>query len=653
MCGIAGFLFCSPPPEPDRLARAMAASLRHRGPDDSGVWTDVSAGVALAHTRLAIIDVTATGHQPMSSASGRFTMVFNGEIYNFRKLRCELEGVGMHFRSRSDTEVLLSGFETWGLDATLRKTIGMFALAVWDRERRALTLARDRVGEKPLYFGRIGPLFAFSSELRALRLLPDWTGEIDRDALTAYLRYGYVPTPHCIHVGIRKLPAGTTMTIRPGEEEFAIVPYWSAVDVARSGHATPVDLDDQSAIEELDRLLRCAVSRCMVSDVPLGAFLSGGTDSSTVVALMQAQSRMPAKTFSIGFDETEYDESAHAQTVANHLGTDHTSLRLTARDALAVVPKLPIIFDEPFADVSQIPTFMVSQLARSAVTVVLSGDGGDELFGGYNRYTWGDTLWRRTGRVPRAIRGAVGSLLARVPASRWDKMFSMAQPLLPRSMRQFMPGDRLHKIAMLLNADSANDLYRRMTSHWQQPSQVVLDCRTGGQVIELMNLPGPAARLSERMMLSDLVSYLPDDILVKVDRASMAVGLEARVPLLDYTVVEFAWRLPMRLKIRDGEGKWILKQLLQRYLPQELIERPKMGFAVPVDAWLRGPLRDWAEDLLAPDRLRAEGFFDADVVQKHWVEHVTGRHQWQFMLWNVLMYQAWLREMQPAQVRRA
>ncbi len=646
MCGIAGFL--SPPGRfgadaLDDLARLACTSLAHRGPDDEGTWIDAEAGVALAFRRLAIIDLSADGHQPMLSADGRFVIVYNGEIYNYRELRRELEAAGARFRSQSDTEVLLWGIALWGFEATLCCANGMFAIALWDRRERRLHLARDRLGQKPLYYGWLGDSFAFASELKALGHHPGFAGELDRAALQSFLRFGYVPAPRSIYRGLGKLAPGTQLSLAFGADRAlpptlpAGRPYWSVVDAARAGLADPLRASPEEALAEVERLLRDAVRGCMVADVPLGAFLSGGIDSSTVVALMQAQSNRPVRSFSIGFHEAGYDEARHAAGVARHLGTDHTELYVTAAEAQAVIPKLPRIYDEPFADVSQIPTYLVSQLARESVTVSLSGDGGDELFAGYNRYVWGRRLERAIALAPGGLRRVAACGLQAVPVEVWDAVFRIVAPLLPSQHRHALPGDKLHKLATVLAAEDRSDLYRRLTSLWQRPERVVIGADAAPPARSEEGLGG----FVDEMILADSRAYLPEDLMTKLDRASMGVGLEGRVPFLDHRVVEFAWRLPLDLKIRDGKGKWLLRRLLARYVPEALFERPKMGFGVPIGDWLRGDLRDWAEDLLAERRLAEGGVLDPAPVRRCWQEHLAGHRNWQYQLWCVLMFEAW------------
>jgi asparagine synthase (glutamine-hydrolysing) len=643
MCGITGFWGRGGAgSELEAVAERMAAQIVHRGPDDHGTWSEPETGVAFGFRRLAILDLSPNGHQPMHSSSGRYVAAFNGEVFNFGALREELAGRGHAFRGGSDTEVILAAVEEWGLAAAVRRFVGMFAIALWDRQQRRLSLVRDRLGIKPLYYALIDGTLLFGSELKSLRVHPAFSGEVDRNALALYMRFNYVPAPYSIFAGVRKLPPGTMLTLAgPGEPLPDPEAYWSAREVAEAGQAAPFRGDDGEAIERLDALLREAVGLRLVADVPLGAFLSGGVDSSTVTALMQAQSSRPVKTFSIGFHEAEYDEAVHAARVARHLGTDHTELYVTPEEARAVIPKLPSLFDEPFADSSQIPTFLVSELARRDVTVSLSGDGGDELFGGYNRYSWGRSIWQKVGRVPTGLRRAGARALTAVPAGRWDREFNRFDRLLPHRLRQRTPGDKLHKLAEVLAVGSPEELYFGLVSTWKSPDSLVLGGREYQTALSDRSQWADLDDFAQRMMFLDLISYLPDDILAKVDRASMGVSLEARVPLLDHRVVEFAATLPLRMKIRDGQGKWLLRQVLDRYVPRDLIERPKMGFGVPIDSWLRGPLREWAEDLLSEERLRREGYLNPVLVREKWAEHVSGARNWQHYLWAVLQFQAW------------
>lgn len=651
MCGIAGLIdSAASRAEPDLHAavEAMADALQHRGPDDAGTWADAAAGVALGFRRLAIIDLSPQGRQPMASADGRYVLVFNGEVYNYRALRQELERAApaVRFRGHSDTEVLVEAIAHWGLAPTLSRVNGMFAFALWDRGERRLHLVRDRLGEKPLHYGWIGHTFLFASELQALRAHPAFDATIDRGALALFLRLSYVPAPRSIYAGIAKLPPGTYLTVDPARPGAlpAPVSYWSARAVAEEGVAAPEPGDASHAVAALDTLLRDAVRLRLEADVPLGAFLSGGVDSSTVVALMQAQSSRPVQTFTIGFHEEAYDEAAHARAVARHLGTEHTEVYLRPGEALDAIPRLPALYDEPFSDPSQLPTLLVADLARRNVTVALSGDGGDELFGGYNRYFWGRSLWRRIGWMPRGLRGTAVSALTAVSPRTWEAVFDRLGPALPAGMRQRNPGDKLHKLAEIVGVEHAEAMYLGLVSHWKDPGALVLGADEPPTLLTDRAAWADLPDFTQRMMYLDLVTYLPDDILAKVDRATMAVGLEARVPLLDHRVVEYAWHVPLRWKLRGGQGKWLLRQVLYQYVPPSLVERPKMGFGVPLDAWLRGPLRDWAAALLDERRLRHEGLLDAGPILAKWREHQSGERNWQYYLWDVLMFQAWLEQ---------
>jgi asparagine synthase (glutamine-hydrolysing) len=647
MCGIAGFWQQkSTADDPADTLSRMGAALAHRGPDDSGTFYDVGAGVGLAFRRLSILDLSAEGHQPMFSSTGRYVMIFNGEVYNFEEIRSEL---GSHkWRGHSDTEVMLEAFERWGIQPAVQRFVGMFAFALWDRQQRRLHLVRDRLGIKPLYYGRIGNAFVFASELKAIWRHPDFRGEIDRDALALYMRHNYVPSPHCIYKGLHKLEPGCTLTLPSETVSPQLNRYWSAKEVARSGQRSRLQVSDAEAVEELHQLLLRAVNLRMIADVPLGAFLSGGVDSSTVVALMQAQSLRPVKTFTIGFHEEGYNEATDAKRVAEHLRTDHTELYLTSRDALDVIPLLPAIYDEPFSDCSQIPTYLVSKLARRSVAVSLSGDGGDELFGGYNRYSLTRRIWNSMSLLPAPLRKVAASSLRMLPPERIDTAFRMLRPLIPKRFTPSAPGDKAHKLATLLTLRSPQALYYRALSHWDDPSYVVPNSCEPSTLRDSIDELAASFDIEEVMMAIDLLTYLPDDILTKVDRASMAVSLEARVPLLDHRVVEFAWRLPRALKMRDGASKWILRQVLNKYVPQRLIDRPKMGFGVPVDYWLRGPLRDWAEDLLSDKNLAWHGFFNVMPIREKWREHLSGDKNWQYLLWDVLVFQAWLLQQKSA-----
>jgi len=649
MCGFAGELRAgnahATAETADRLQR-MGLAIEYRGPDDVGIWNDAQSGVGLVHRRLSIVDLSPAGHQPMASPSGRFMLAFNGEIYNHLDLRKELAALGCAppWRGHSDTETLLAAIQTWGAEATLKRCIGMFAIALWDLEQRTLTLARDRLGEKPLYYGwqgqGDGAVFLFGSELKALRAHPAFNASIRRDALALFLRFNYIPAPHTIYEGIFKLPPASVLTLSLQTREAEPVPYWSLSDVAVSGVANPMRGGPEEVVNELETLLKSAVAQQMVADVPLGAFLSGGVDSSTVVALMQAQSNRPVRTFTIGFNEKIYNEAEHAKAVAAHLGTDHTELYVNPQQAMDVIPRLPSMYDEPFADSSQIPTFLVSQLARQHVTVSLSGDAGDELFSGYNRYLVASGLWRKLSAVPVPLRRLSAHGIHALSPQTWNTLTSW----MPSSRAGARWGDKLHKGARVLGSPNIDGLYLGLVSQWADPCSVVKDAHEPPTMLTTLAPALPGLNPVERMMALDMLTYLPDDILAKVDRAGMSVSLETRVPFLDHKVVEFAWRLPMDVKLRQGVGKWALRQVLYRHVPQALIDRPKMGFGIPIDIWLRGPLRAWAEELLDASRLRSEGFFHPEAIRQKWAEHLSGQRNWAYPLWVILMFQAWLEE---------
>jgi len=628
----------------------MGDALVSRGPDDAGVWVDESAGIALSHRRLSILDLSVAGHQPMHSRCGRYVIVFNGEIYNHLALRSELN---VNWYGDSDTETLLACFVAWGVHPTLERIVGMFAFALWDSVERRLYLARDRFGEKPLYYGWVRGTFVFGSELKALRRFPGFDNQIDRDVVALYMQFCYVPTPYAIYRHIYKLEAGCVLSLSladtttpPSKVLFApasynrltIERYWALADVVQCGFANPIH-DDCEAVKQLETTLSSAVNLQSIADVPLGAFLSGGIDSSTIVALMQAQSVRPIRTFSIGFDDASLNEAEYAKAVAMHLGTDHTELYVSPQQALDVIPSLPDLYCEPFADSSQIPTYLVSRMARQHVTVCLSGDGGDELFCGYNRYFWGKRIWSRLSWMSPSTRRLLGIMIRKVPSSVWDVLGNN----LPHMAKIARLGDKAHKLShRLRTVDGLDELYRSLVSEWSSASGIV---RGAGVLPTILDTPVPAKDVVdsvERMMFWDSLTYLSDDILTKVDRAAMGVSLETRVPFLDHRVAELAWRIPLHMKTRHGQGKWVLRQVLYHHVPRELIERPKAGFAVPINRWLCGPLRDWAEDLLDESRLNNEGFLASELITQKWQQHLAGTHDWTPHLWTVLMFQAWI-----------
>jgi len=696
MCGFAGFLTtdASILARADAEASRMALAIKHRGPDDAGAWADATAGIALGFRRLSILDLSIAGHQPMHSVSGRFVMTFNGEIYNHTDLRdllssSQLDIPAQPWRGHSDSETLLACLEAWGLEETLKKTVGMFAIALWDTQTKTLHLARDRFGEKPLYYGWVStartasPAFVFGSELKALRAYPGFANPVSREALALYMRFTYVPAPYSIYHHIFKLepgcmlsvdtsvdlpqagkllevghvpsvPTATSAPLRPPavQGSLRMHRWWSLASVVEAGLQNQISSCDE-ALETLEQRLKDAVHVQSLADVPLGAFLSGGVDSSCIVALMQAQASRPVKTFTVGFEEAGFDESTYARAVAEHLGTEHNELFVSAKQAQSVIADLPTMYDEPFGDSSQIPTHLVCKAARQQVTVALSGDAGDELFGGYNRYFWGPRIWNRLDWLPYPARQALGSAIRTVPTAVWDSLSRPLNSLLPESKNITRAGVNAHKLAARLSGvRNMDDLYKSLVSEWHDPAQVVKGAGSGGdegvalsEPASMLSDPWPAAGVEEhqlRMMYRDSMTYLPDDILCKVDRAAMATSLETRVPFLDHRVAELAWRLPLNMKIRNGQGKWALRQVLYKYVPKNLIERPKAGFAIPIGQWLRGPLKDWAEALLEEKRLEVEGFFHPKPIREKWAQHLTGRYDHTASLWAVLMFQSWL-----------
>jgi asparagine synthase (glutamine-hydrolysing) len=648
MCGITGFYMTKPLPGATAVLRRMNDTIAHRGPDAQGQWFDPARGIALAHRRLAIVDLTEEGRQPMHSASGRYIIVFNGEIYNFLRIRADLEGLGHRFRGHSDTEVMLAAFEEWGVEPSLQRFTGMFAFALWDSHQSELTLARDRLGKKPLYYSVTGGSLVFGSELKALRAFSGFEASVDRQALTLFLRYLYIPAPHSIYEGVSKLEPAHF--VRFGVRHHTVMElerrcFWNAAKIHGEPKPGALSVGADEAAEQLDALLRDAVRLRMIADVPLGAFLSGGIDSSLVVALMQELSSRPVRTFTIGFAEEAYNEAHHAKAVARHLRTDHTEVYLTPVETLAVIPTLPLMYDEPFADSSQIPTALVCAMARKHVTVALSGDGGDEAFGGYRRYVQARDTQARMSRISPWLLRAVSQGITHVPAAFWEGLAKLPPPITSGELKTAGVAYRALRLADRLGCATPQQLYRHLMSYWLAPTGLVV---AGNQPFTLLDAAPGTKTLDEfvdQMMLLDTLTYLPDDILVKVDRASMAVALEVRAPLLDHRVMEFAWRLPLALKLHEGRGKILLRKVLSRYVPEALFERPKTGFGVPIYRWLRGPLRDWAESLLAKERLQREGYLNPLPIRQVWESLLAGRSDWEHggeLVWTVLMFQAWL-----------
>jgi len=635
MCGFSGFIYNSNyPQKPEELLTKMGEAILSRGPDSAGVWTCKKNGVGLSHRRLAIVDLSPAGHQPMLSDSTRYVIAFNGEIYNHEDIRREIETqLTINWRGHSDTETLLAGIELWGLESTLKKTIGMFALALWDKELKTMFLARDRFGEKPLYYTQQDDLFLFGSELKSFRVNPDFKADVSRDSLSLLMRHNYIPAPYSIYENVFKLMPGTFAVLTDGK--LSIQKYWSAMDSFNTENNEL--LKESEVVPHLEATLKSAIKKQMMADVPLGAFLSGGIDSSLIVALMQSMSDRPVKTFSIGFNEAEYNEAHYAKEVARHLGTEHTELYVSAKDALNVVELLTDIYDEPFSDSSQIPTYLVSKMAKEHVTVSLSGDAGDELFCGYNRYLMTAKTWGKLNKVPLPLRKGLAKILLAIPVDKWN----LITRLIPSKYKMLNLGDKLHKAAGVITCGTIDELYKGLVSHWSSPEDIVLNSKEPLTVLtDKSRKPGLKDPILEMMAL-DTLSYMTDDILVKVDRAAMANSLETRVPFLDHTVFEAAWHIPLAGKLKGSSTKDCLRKILFKYVPKELIERPKTGFGIPLEQWLRGPLSGWADKLLRKDRLKEEGFFDADKITDMWEQHKSGKRNWQYLLWDVLMFQAW------------
>ena len=647
MCGISGF-YSKSSFKSDEIIKKMNLAIHHRGPDDTGIWQDDNAGIFFGHQRLSIIDLSKAGHQPMISNSGRFILTYNGEIYNHLKIRKELEKINSNIigRGNSDTETILEAIDFWGIELTLRKTEGMFAFGLWDQKTRSLTLARDRIGEKPLYYGWQGKggnkVFLFSSELKALKAHPEFRAEISRDSIALQLRHNCIPAPYSIYKDIFKLLPGHYLELKESDLKNSLLPnsqtYWSLIETAIYGNNNQLTNSENNIQKDLEELLQSSVKKQMISDVPLGAFLSGGVDSSVLVALMQSQSNLPVKTFTIGFREEDYNEADHAKKIAKHLGTNHTELYVSSKRAMEVIPKIPLIYDEPFSDSSQIPTFLVAQLASKQVKVALSGDAGDELFCGYNRYVMSKKLWNIASLIPLSCRKILSSGLKILSSQNWQRI----SKVLPSSSQYHNIGDKIYKGVDALKAKTLSDLHYILSSHWQNPTEIVLNTKQPATIFNELRPRLKDLNDQEQMMALDFVTYLPDDILVKVDRASMASSLETRIPFLDHKLIEYVWKIPHSLKYRNGKGKWILRQILNKYVPKNLTERPKMGFAVPIDTWLRGPLRDWAENLLNEKRLSEEGYFNPKLIRDKWTEHLSGKKNWQHHLWDILMFQAWI-----------
>ncbi|MFY0214355.1 asparagine synthase (glutamine-hydrolyzing) [Bacillus cereus] len=651
MCGFTGYVTRNSNYSEKEMLEdllQMNNSIIHRGPDSGGTWINAERGIALGHRRLAIVDLTPEGHQPMYSNSGRYVIVFNGEIYNFQKLKEKIIAYSPEyaskFRGNSDTEVILASIELFGIEKAVDSFIGMFAFSIFDLKENKLHLVRDRVGEKPLYYGWNNNHFLFGSELKSIVAHPHCHKEINRNALTLYLRHNYIPAPYSIYEGINKLEPGKHLILDLNSYKEEIRTYWSFENIITQGIYSKNNKSEDDILEELEWLIKDSVKQQMLADVPLGAFLSGGIDSSTIVALMQQQSSKPVKTFSMGFNEDAYNEAQYAKEVARYLGTDHTEMYVTPQEALNVIPKLPVLYDEPFSDSSQIPTFLVSQLAKQHVTVSLSGDAGDELFGGYSRYQLGANSWGKLGRIPEVLRTGGATALKGISVDNWNRYFNWLSPMLAKTGRRGAVGDKMHKIAEVIGVKDFDEFYQRLISHWKNPDEIIINGKEPNYAFTDLNRKLKLENPHQNMMYLDSITYLPDDILVKVDRAAMGVSLETRVPFLDHRIIEFAWKMPNSMKIREGTGKWALRQVLYKHVPQNLIDRPKKGFGVPIDQWLRGPLKEWCEYLLDGKRLNDQGILNPEPILQKWKEHKEGTRDWHYYLWDILMLQAWIEQ---------
>ncbi len=643
MCGICGF-YSNSLSDNNKIILKMNAALSHRGPDVNGTWQEKKTGIVFGHQRLSILDLSDAGNQPMLSNSGRFVITYNGEIYNHLEIRKEISNI--KWRGNSDTETLLEAIDLWGVEKTLKKIDGMFAFGLWDQKIHSLTIARDRIGEKPLYYGWQGEgsnkVFLFASELKSFKAHPEFKGNINRDAIALLLRHNCIPAPYSIYKDVYKLIPGHILELKISDLKKKLLPnpkmYWSLTETAIEGSNNKLIMSDTEIQKDLEKHLQMTVKKQMISDVPLGAFLSGGIDSSTIVALMQSQSSNPVKTFTIGFDENDYNEAKHAKKIANHLGTNHTEFYVSSQKAMDVIPKLPSIYDEPFSDSSQIPSYLVSELAKQQVKVVLSGDGGDELFCGYNRYVIGEKLWNVFNLMPLFFRKALLFGINSISPQNWNKL----SKIMPGLNKYSNIGDKIHKSAIVLESKSVDEMYYMICSHWQNPNDIVINGNEPGTFLNEFKPNLKGLNSQEKMMVLDLITYLPDDILVKIDRAAMASSIETRIPLLDHKLIKHVWNFPHNVKFRKGQGKWILRQILNKYVPKNLTDRPKMGFGIPIDNWLRGPLRDWAENLLDKSKLDQEGYLNSKLITNKWKEHLSGKRNWQYNLWNVLMFQSWL-----------